>query len=120
MHSFLTLDGALDPSRSAYYTNISGYFHGGLTLHNLSAPDAPDRRLSPAPWGTYATDLMSAQNASRVAERLGTWNWTTSDKVTVNAVDRTAPHTVINITEDVSVVHVCAAFLSLLDMPDQE
>lgn len=86
---------------------MTGYFHGLVSHHNISDTSVSDNAVSPAPWMAYALDLMNAQNATRAAEKRGTWNWGNTDKVSFIVVDRKiVPE---NVTEEAAIAHVSRA-----------
>ncbi|EIN09405.1 hypothetical protein PUNSTDRAFT_85742 [Punctularia strigosozonata HHB-11173 SS5] len=103
--SLINLPGTLDPALEAYYSNITGYFHGKALIHNLTAPDLP-------PWKTAADTFMAGSNASALAENIGTWNWAASTKVGLSVTDNLpASKTEIygrdpsQVSRDIAIVH---------------
>lgn len=60
--------GLLDPLTQSYYSNITGFIRGGASFRNLSS------ELHPAvEW-----------NETEVAQKLGSWNWSATNKVAMN------------------------------------
>ncbi|KAH9986100.1 hypothetical protein BJV74DRAFT_545675 [Russula compacta] len=60
--------GLLDPLTQSYYSNITGFIRGGASFRNLSS------ELVPAvEW-----------NETEVAQKLGSWNWSATNKVAMN------------------------------------
>ena len=86
--AFLPFGIELDPKRGSYYSNMTGFWHGDLQLHNLTALNATEEV---APWRRLAEQWMLASNLTAIPEKLGPWNWTRSEKVTLNVGDKRVP-----------------------------
>ncbi|KAH9926336.1 uncharacterized protein BXZ73DRAFT_49527 [Epithele typhae] len=86
--SFIAHGRTLDPRRGSYYANMTGYWHAAIQAHNLTALNATERR---APWRPLSEQWMLPTNLTLVPARLGAWNWTRSNKVTINIGDKLVP-----------------------------
>ena len=86
--AFIPFGVELDPKRGSYYSNMTGFWHGDLQLHDRTALIATEEV---APWRHLSEQWMLASNLSAIPERLGPWNWTRSDKVTLNVGDKRVP-----------------------------
>lgn len=76
----------LDPSSMSYFPNVTGFIRGSCSMHNITSAAMQD---SPTiPWENYARDLMTSANMTEITERLGSWNWTASEKVTMSVVEK--------------------------------
>lgn len=64
--------GVLDPLTQSYYSNITGFVRGSVTFRNLSSELAP------------ATEW----NETEVAQKLGRWNWSATNKVAMSLLSR--------------------------------
>lgn len=64
--------GVLDPLTQSYYSNITGFVRGNVSFRNLSSELVPA-----AEW-----------NETEVAEKLGRWNWSATNKVTMSLLSR--------------------------------
>ncbi|KAM5544439.1 hypothetical protein V8D89_002099 [Ganoderma adspersum] len=102
--AFLPFGVELDPRRASYYSNMTGFWHGDLHLHNLTALNATEEV---APWRHLSEQWMLASNLTAIQERLGPWNWTRSDKVTLNVGDKRVPFKGKggNETKNVAIIH---------------
>jgi hypothetical protein len=88
-----------------YYTNITGFFHGDLTFHNISSPaDDDDVTRSSPSWRPFAQRLMAGTNMTELVRELGTWNWSASDKLAMSLMEK--PHGVVGVQEKMALVHV--------------
>lgn len=90
----------LEPSLGSYYSNATGLFHGDVRYHNLSSiPYDTD-----VTWKPIADRVMDNANLSAIPERLGTWNWSATDRIGIRVHDRIA--TVTNVSESVAIFQV--------------
>lgn len=64
--------GVLDPLAQSYYSNITGFVRGDVAFRNFSSELVP------------ATEW----NETEVAQRLGRWNWSASNKVAMSLLSR--------------------------------
>ena len=103
--SFLPFGAELDPMRGSYYSNMTGFWHGDLQLHNLTSLNSTEEK---APWRPFAEQWMLASNLTAIPERLVPWNWTRSNKVTLNVGDKRVPFKGKegNETRNVAIIHV--------------
>ena len=110
---FLSFGRELDPQRGSYYSNMTGFWHGNLQLHNLTAPNATGEV---AAWRHLSEQWMSAPNLTAILERLGPWNWTLLDKVTLNVGYKRVPfkRKEGNEMRNIAVTHVSPHRLSML------
>ena len=111
--AFLPFGRELDPQRGSYYSNMTGFWHGNLQLHNLTALNATEEVAS---WRHLSEQWMSASNLTAIPERLGPWNWTRSDKVTLNVGDKRVPFKWKegNETRNIAIIHVSVLLPSAL------
>ncbi|KIO34253.1 hypothetical protein M407DRAFT_218360 [Tulasnella calospora MUT 4182] len=65
----------IDPQRSSYWTNMTGFWNGQAQLYNLS--NSADL---PTSWAPIAAGLVKDLNQTEVIKKLGTWNWTEISK----------------------------------------
>lgn len=102
VNSFLSLDGPLDHSHFAYYSNITGFFNGKIRLHNLTTPTR-----SMTPWKIYADALTEQykQNMTRLYNRIGTWDWNSTDRVTLVLSDNIHPVGKKPVSDDIALIH---------------
>src|SRR5260221_10963217 len=64
--------GVLDPHTQSYYSNITGFIRGTASFRNLTSELVPA-----AEW-----------NETEVAQKLGHWNWSATNKVAMNLLSR--------------------------------
>lgn len=97
----------LDPAQESYFPNITGFIHGNLDFRNISLPAlAALSNDSDKPFlETYMVDF----NTTEMTERLGKWNWTTSDKVAFSVREKpaTTVQQVVDSSADLALIHVC-------------
>ncbi|TFK18973.1 hypothetical protein FA15DRAFT_674849 [Coprinopsis marcescibilis] len=74
----------LDPYRSSYYQNITGFIHGGSQFYNLTAPNLNES----VPWATLTEQYLPGLNLTDVVERLGDWDWESSEKLALSVVEK--------------------------------
>lgn len=101
----MTFGSRLDPRKATYYSNLTGFWHGGLHLLNLTSHDVDD----PTPiWRHLADAFINELNMSALPERLGEWNWSRSDKVSLSMGDKLLSSTqdLERLPEDVAMIHV--------------
>lgn len=94
----------LNPLHSSYYSNISGFIDGDAKLYNISPPAIPALNES-FPWRLSAEGFTNGTNVTLVPERLGTWNWTASDRAALRIVEK-APSSKAKTNVDIALVHV--------------
>ena len=90
----------LEPSLGSYYSNATGLFRGDVHYYNLSSI-LYDTNVT---WKPVADRVMENANLSAIPERLGTWNWSATDRVAVKVHDRMA--TMTNASESVAIFQV--------------
>ncbi|KAI0071333.1 hypothetical protein K474DRAFT_1607089 [Panus rudis PR-1116 ss-1] len=107
VESFIQFGSRLEPTQASYYSNLTGFWRGDLTLHNITyLPEVEN----PPEWYRLASDYIAGgnlTNSTEVAERLGPWNWTASDKVAISIGDKliySEPH-LTNVSKDISIIH---------------
>ncbi|KAK6992210.1 RING-type domain-containing protein [Favolaschia claudopus] len=100
LHSFHVVGGHLDSSTSSYYANTTGTFHGDTNFYNVTPPSLNDTALE---WSPIAEKYMMDANMSLILEKIGSWNWSASDKVALSLVEK--PPSFINASKDVALVH---------------
>lgn len=105
--AFLPFGRELAPARGSYYTNMTGFWHGDVQPHNLTALNTTEQS---SPWRHLSEQLMTTTNLSKIPDLLGLWNWTRSNKVTLNVGDKLVP---LNATKDIAIIHVSTPRLAL-------
>ncbi|EIW79060.1 hypothetical protein CONPUDRAFT_107113 [Coniophora puteana RWD-64-598 SS2] len=83
VHSFLSFGDTLDPLVASYAPNITGFIRGDVRLLNITPPALNG---TAAAWVPLANAYMGSPNMTELARDMGTWNWTTSDKINWNVV----------------------------------
>lgn len=98
--SFIPSGRELDPKQGSYYSNMTGFWHGDVQLHNLTALNATDQA---SPWRHLSEQFMIPTNLTAIPELQGPWNWTRSNKVTLNVGDKLIS---VNETKSIAIIHV--------------
>ncbi|KAF9531755.1 hypothetical protein CPB83DRAFT_84315 [Crepidotus variabilis] len=75
----------LDPSRESYYPNVTGFIHGSSTLTNITLPSLKANQT--IPWGSLAEKLMHNVNTTYLSERLGSWDWSSSTRLSLSITE---------------------------------
>jgi len=124
LDSFTLRGGKLDPARASYYSNITGFIHGDAKYHNIT-PSYLSNSSTPAIWEPMAESYMAGTNMTDLVNRVGTWNWTASNKVALSVVEKRPLQTSGNgnVSEDIALVHVGLIYLMhwriICDMHEQ-
>ncbi|THH13747.1 hypothetical protein EW146_g6501 [Bondarzewia mesenterica] len=84
--SFVTPGKALDSDTASYFPNITGFIRGSSVMHNITPPAL--QVTPPLSWESYARDLMVGANMTEISERLGAWNWSAFEKVTMSVAEK--------------------------------
>ena len=105
VESFMTFGSRLDPSSASYFPNITGFLRGELDFYNISLPNLKETNSA---WKSSAQSYMADSNTTDITNRLGTWNWNSTQKVSWSIMDR-ALIKGKNATDDIAVVHVGAS-----------
>ena len=107
----MTFGSKLDPQSASYYANLTGFWKGNVTFHNLSDPQTTEGMTSIPAWHRLADDFVAhanLTNATELANRVGNWNWTRADKVSMSFGDKivwdVGDRT--NVSKDVAMIHV--------------
>jgi hypothetical protein len=108
----VTLTGVLDSTKQSYYHNISGHFDGLAHIHNLTASKGGPAES----WQPWADSLLANVNKTEMLDRIGTWNWTVSDKIGLTAIDKLPMRNDAEGADDLAVVHVRSQFLKLFQL----
>ncbi len=112
--AFLPYGREVDPAKASYYSNMTGFWHGDVQPHNLTSLNVTEQS---SPWRHLSEQFMIPTNLSTVPELLGPWNWTRTNKVTLNVADKLVPlGQGGNETKDIAIIHVslCSSVLSRL------
>ncbi|OCH91365.1 hypothetical protein OBBRIDRAFT_792297 [Obba rivulosa] len=103
--NFMIFGSTLDPSKAAYYTNITGFWHGDVHLHNLttSATNVSENES----WRPLADDLLAGANETELWERGAEWNWGTTDTVSISVGDKMLSFArgTENVTNEIASIH---------------
>ncbi|KAF9461528.1 hypothetical protein BDZ94DRAFT_1196082 [Collybia nuda] len=90
----------LDPNQASYYSNVTGFIHGTSNFHNITPVAHSENQTVPAQM--YMADV----NTTAIPERLGTWNWTASNKVALSVVEKMPFHwNGTAVSENIALVH---------------
>ena len=106
----MTFGSRVDTDTSSYFTNLTGFWRGDAVFYNLThlQPNAS----APLPvWHHLADELVgraNLTNATELAERVGKWNWTRSNKVAISFGDRIVWDVGEgkNVSKDIAMIHV--------------
>ena len=107
VYSIIPQGEILNPLRSSYYSNITGFHHGDSRLFNISEVALPELNSS-IPWKSAAATFMSRANDTNMTvtlDRIGTWNWATSDTVSLSLVEKKPPSNA-NVSSNIVLIHV--------------
>jgi len=82
-------NGTLDPRRSSYYSNITGFIHGDTKLYNIT-PAALGNSSESFSWKPLAENLMQSieMNMTEVSGQLGDWNWSAPTRTSLSVVEK--------------------------------
>ncbi|THH29492.1 hypothetical protein EUX98_g4697 [Antrodiella citrinella] len=110
VESLITFGPQLDPYEASYYSNTTGFWKGSLKFYNLTSMANLSTVTSAPPWRALAEQVMAGQNmtnTTEVAERMGSWNWTASNKFTMSIRDKTVlpQGTFKDLSPDVAIIH---------------
>ncbi|RPD62600.1 hypothetical protein L226DRAFT_532406 [Lentinus tigrinus ALCF2SS1-7] len=97
--AFLPFGLEVDPAQGSYYSNMTGFWHGDVQSHNLTALNTTEQKSH---WRHLSEQFMITTNLSAIPELLGPWNWTRSNKVTLNVGDKLVP---LDATKDIAIIH---------------
>lgn len=113
VESLMTFGNQVDSQSAAYYTNLTGFWRGDVRFHNLTNLQSNESSPLP-PWHTFSDDLVwraNLTNATEFASRVGSWNWTRSDKVQISLGDKfmwdEGEHR--NLSKDIAMIHVSSS-----------
>ncbi|KAL5536908.1 hypothetical protein ACEPAF_731 [Sanghuangporus sanghuang] len=106
-HSVMGFGVPLHPATSSYYTNITGFVHGPIVMHNLTintseyrqpsesgSPSGPEVTLSlsseddPPSWAGLAAEFVKNINKTDAIERLGAWNWSAPTEMAFRVIEK--------------------------------
>ncbi|KAI0793636.1 hypothetical protein C8Q74DRAFT_1243576 [Fomes fomentarius] len=97
--SFIPFGREIDPKQGSYYSNMTGFWHGDVQLHNLTALNTTEQA---SPWRHLSEQFMIPTNLTAIPELQGPWNWTRSNKVTLNVGDKLIS---LNETKSIAIIH---------------
>ncbi|RDX47178.1 hypothetical protein OH76DRAFT_1558028 [Lentinus brumalis] len=101
--AFLPYGREVDPAKASYYSNMTGFWHGNVQPHNLTSLNVTEQS---SPWRHLSEQFMIPTNLSTIPELLGPWNWTRTNKVTLNVADKLVPlGQGGNETKDIAIIH---------------
>ncbi|KAI0742037.1 hypothetical protein C8Q80DRAFT_1197624 [Daedaleopsis nitida] len=86
--AFISTGHEVDPKHESYYSNMTGFWHGDLQPHNLTALNATEQI---SPWRHLSEQFILPTNLSAIPDLSGPWNWTRSNKLTLNVGDKLVP-----------------------------
>ncbi|KAK7683355.1 hypothetical protein QCA50_013617 [Cerrena zonata] len=110
--SLLTFGSQLDPSEASYYTNLTGFWRGEVQFYNLTSNSSSEANTTDSlPWQPIAHSLLTSSNfttnVTELEERLGSWNWSASNKAAISVGDKlvwSKPH-MTNVSKDIAIIH---------------
>jgi len=110
VESLITFGPQLDPYKESYYSNLTGFWKGDLQFYNLTSLANLSMVTTAPPWRALAEQYLAGQNmtnATEVAERMGSWNWTASHKFTMSIRDKTVlpQGAFTDLPRDVAIIH---------------
>lgn len=119
LEAFRITGDILDARWSSYYPNITGFIHGHSEYHNITLPSLADRES--LPWTSLAQDYMAESNMTEIVDRIGSWNWTASDKVALSVVEKMPSQSSggMFVSDNIALVHVRYPTLSTA-LPNHE
>ncbi|KAJ7898423.1 hypothetical protein B0H13DRAFT_2031847 [Mycena leptocephala] len=100
LESFKITGGPLDPSTSSYYSNATGTFHGDAKFYNVTPPFLNNTAHE---WSPLAEKYMADANMSLILDKIGSWNWSASDKLAISLVEKQPSFT--NASDIVALIH---------------
>ncbi|KAF7356630.1 RING-type domain-containing protein [Mycena venus] len=100
LDSFKIGGGLLDPVTSSYFSNTTGTFHGDTKFYNITPPFLNNTAHE---WSPLAEKYMADANMTLILEKIGTWNWSASDKVALSLVEK--PPSFTNASNNVALIH---------------
>ncbi|KAI0060229.1 hypothetical protein BV25DRAFT_1807734 [Artomyces pyxidatus] len=86
--AFISPSAVLDPFHHSYFPNITGFIRGPSTVYNISAAALNGTSHAAFKWEADAGAFMEGVNVTESAEKLGTWNWTAVEKVTLSVMEK--------------------------------
>lgn len=102
VNTFMTFESRLDPERGSYYTNLTGFWHGEVNLHNLTSPDMDNGTA--VSWIPLAESYTNATNMTALPQLLGPWKWAATNKVALSVGDK-ALSAAQNASQDIAIIH---------------
>jgi transmembrane E3 ubiquitin-protein ligase len=101
----------IDSSRASYYPNITGFIHGDAVFHNITPSHISGHNPKP-PWSDATESLMHGVNITKLAESIGTWDWSASRKLALSVVEKKPPPEQ-NALHDILLIRVAYRFFVL-------
>jgi len=98
--NFITFGSNLEPWKASYYSNVSALFRGDVAFYNLTTA-SNDTTVT---WHSTAHNFMNGANLTAIPERLGSWNWTNTDKIGIKIHDKEMPK-IANVTDNIAIFH---------------
>ncbi|KAF7308805.1 RING-type domain-containing protein [Mycena kentingensis (nom. inval.)] len=95
LHHF-SVEGAPLNSAWAYYSNSTGTYHGDATFYNLTSMNGTGL----APLADQYTENF---NMTLALDKMGSWNWSASNKIALSLGERPAPPS--NVSQRLTMVH---------------
>jgi hypothetical protein len=112
----LPLPKLVDPLQHSYFPNVTGFIRGPSSVFNLTAETS---RLEHMSWDHDAVAFMEGVNRTELVEKLGTWNWTSVQRVAISALEKQREidddlKTLVNGTEHILPVQVCDSVYTMM------
>ncbi|KAL4250477.1 hypothetical protein ABKN59_006994 [Abortiporus biennis] len=112
VESFMTFGPELVPETSSYYSNLTGFWRGDIRFYNLTDLPVPSDGEVVPEWYHLAKDFVAGANMTNmteVAERIGPWNWTASNKLAISVGDKLVyPEKATgyaNVSQEIAMIH---------------
>ncbi|KAG6832663.1 hypothetical protein H0H87_000845 [Tephrocybe sp. NHM501043] len=90
LSDFSIQGSVVNPQEASYFPNVTGFIHASAHYHNIT-PTALSLNVTTS-WNSHAQAYMAGTNETAMAEPLGSWNWTATDKMALSVVEKLPTH----------------------------
>lgn len=94
----------IDHLTESFYQNITGYVNGDAKFNNVSAQAVASNET--VQWKEQAADFMAGVNTTTMIEKIGTWNYDASTKVSFSLVEKLRPESKVSPDSDAFLIRV--------------
>lgn len=94
----------IDPLTESFYQNVTGYVHGDAKFNNVSAQAVASNET--VQWKEQAANFMAGVNTTTMIEKIGTWNYGASTKVSFSLVEKLRPELKVPPDNDAFLIRV--------------